>query len=362
MTVYFVSLIVSIALASLSSRARSKRCKVVLIACSALPFILVASFRDFDVGVDTWKNYGPTFEKAALFENMSDALAFLSSKYEHGFSALVFLLSRITGNPTILFFFCAVVTIGFTYAAIYRQSNNISISVVIFFFSGAFLLSMNGMRGYMAISIVLFALNFIREKRPIPYMVFIVLASSIHASVLVFLLVYPLYYLKLSGGVIFVITCGGILVVPFSDAITKFFLGFTAYSNYLVDTASHVDPLYTMLAINSLILLVYFSQYRRLKDDIEYMFYLKMQAISVIVCAFSFVIPFAFRAEQIVDYVQIIALPYFLHALKVSLKCSRRVVLAVSFCIVVVFVGYFLKAFVFDDSNQVSCYSSVLSI
>lgn len=360
MLIYFLGFLLSIIFTLLSIKTKNVKLQKILRIVAILPFLLISAFR-YNVGIDTWKNYGPAFDSIANYGEHFDTWEFLLIKYEVGFSLLMLLLANICKHSVILFTVCSIVTIGFTYISIYQQSKNTLFSIFLFFFSGAFLLSMNGMRNYMSLAIVLYAIKYIKDNKFWKYLFWIFLASLIHKTALLFLILYPLYKFKLSLKQIVILLVTSILSLPFIDKVIAFLLSRTSYIDYFIGDTGSVDPLYSMLLINSILLLLFLLNYKKCKEDKLYNLFLKMQVISVIVCLFSFKIPQTYRIEQIIDFIQILSIPYNFHCLKEKTKLNKQYYTLFLIGIIIIYCGYFTRSFIFTDSNQVRNYVSIFN-
>lgn len=360
MLTYCTAFVVSILLVFLSTVAKKKAHKIALMTVATLPFIIISTFRSWTVGIDTWKNYWPAFESVALYGERFNIPEYLSAKYSSGFSFLLFILAQICTHPAILFATCSIIITGLTYASIYQNSKSPVLSVFIFFFSGAFLLSLNGMRSYVAIAIVFYAFRFIKERSLAKYTLLIIVASMIHTSVAPFIILYPLYHLNIAPTKLLLCIFISILILPFIRPIAAFILNGTSYANYFKGNV-YIDPLFSMLFINTIILIAMLYMYLECRNDQEYNFYLKLQTISVIICIVSFCIPQTYRIEQLVDYWQIISIPYILYGLKAKLHIAPKISFIVLFFILTIYGANFLKSFVFHDDNQVRDYTSILN-
>ncbi len=279
-----------------------------------------------------------------------------------GFSILVIILAQLSENSVILFTVGSAIITFITFYVIYKTSKIKWLSICIFFLSGAFLLTMNGMRNYMAVAIGLLTLRFVEEKKPIKFLITVLIATSIHKSSLIFLLFYPLYYLKLDIRKILIILVGAIGVSFFISDILGFLLSWTSYNNYFVSDKMVVDPLYSMLIINTVLFLVFLFNYKNYsKTDLKYNFYLKLQLISVIICIFSFNLSQAYRLEQIFDFFQIITIPYNVFLLKNNPAVTKKIFITIISIILVMYSVYFVKAFVLSDANQVRDYTTIFN-
>ena len=362
MVIYIISLLISLIFCVLSTKTQKKHLKVLCCIASALPFFLVASLRSESVGIDSWHNYKPTFETVANDFNSANynIMEWLSYKYEPGFSIIVIVLASIFKSFTALFTFCSGFIVFFTFSAIYQQSKKPWLSILIYFLSGGFLLSMNGMRGFMGLSLAIYALKFIPQKNLLKYMLCITAGVLLHKSTIIFLLLYPLSKIKIKISWIVAVLIASIPLSFVIYRIAEILLGNTTYHNYFTATPNHfIDPLYSMLIINIILLLIFVINYKQHKNDEYYDLFLKMQVVSVIVCIFSFNIPLAFRVEHIVDYVHILSIPYNLYLLKKTYG-SKRIYSIIASSIIVIYSFYFTHVFVLSDDNQVRDYSSVI--
>lgn len=289
-------------------------------------------------------------------------LSFYCRNMKFGFSILVFILSKISESPTILFTIVSAITTFITFYVIYKYSKVKWMSICIFFLSGAFLLTMNPMRTYMALAISLLALKYIEEKKPFKFIITILIAASIHKSSILFLLFYPLYYLKLNIKQIIIIFVVAIGTSFFINDILGFLLSWTSYKNYFSTDKMVVDPLYTMLIINIVLFGIFLLNYKKYSgNDSKYNFYLKLQMLSVIICIFSFNLSQAYRLEQMMDFFQIITVPYNIFLLKNNPKISKKIFITITSLVIIIFSAYFTKAFVLSDANQVRDYKTIFN-
>ena len=171
-----------------------------------------------------------------------------------------------------------------------------------------------------------------------------------------------MYYLKLDIRKILIILVGAIGVSFFISDILGFLLSWTSYNNYFVSDKMVVDPLYSMLIINTVLFLVFLFNYKNYsKTDLKYNFYLKLQLISVIICIFSFNLSQAYRLEQIFDFFQIITIPYNVFLLKNNPAVTKKIFITIISIILVMYSVYFVKAFVLSDANQVRDYTTIFN-
>ena len=104
-------------------------------------------------------------------------------------------IMRLLFKDNYIPFFCgmAFVTIYFFLKAAYQRNESIVWNVYIYLSTCLFYISMNQIRQLMAISIVLYSIQFIEEKKLNKYVIHILVASGIHNSALIML---PFYFMN----------------------------------------------------------------------------------------------------------------------------------------------------------------------
>lgn len=165
-------------------------------------FILIAgllAFRHPSMGVDL--KYGQTTGYLGGFQIIGksgwDKVLHSDFKnYERGYVIFCKLLYYINDNQQTLLIACAVISVGAVSYLIYKYSKNLLLSYLIYLGLPVFLINYSGMRQTVAIAITMFSYTFIRNKKIIPFVLTVLLASTFHSSAIIFLAAYPVYYLK----------------------------------------------------------------------------------------------------------------------------------------------------------------------
>ena len=182
---------------------------------------LMVLLRSSMVGVDY-----PTYQ--AYFETVSqNPFSFLFSpnniyRFEPGFSLLTYLFSLVTKDAAIYMALIPVFIIIPRAITIYKQSCSIWFSVFVYISFGFFGYSMCTLRQELAISIMLFALPYLKDRKILPYMVIIVIAASFHKSLWLMVPVYFLAVIPLNWKSISFYAAGTLFVLIFSVPILGF--------------------------------------------------------------------------------------------------------------------------------------------
>lgn len=132
----------------------------------------------------------PIYMESFQKENFNWALI-LEGK-DIGFGILQMMLQSISKDPQILIFVTALITNLLIVKVLYQYSRVIELSLFVFIASGMFLVSMNGLRQFLAASIIFAASTFLFKRQWLLYFLSILLASTIHQSALILI---PIYFL-----------------------------------------------------------------------------------------------------------------------------------------------------------------------
>lgn len=196
---------------------------------------VVAGFRGISVGFDTI-NYSHMYTQ--IREGGYSVLPQLSVQFEWGFLILAYLLSRVFTSPAVLFLTCASVINGIFAYTFYKHSKDVALSTflfIIWFFPS----TMNTMRQYMALAIVLFAFRYIEKKEPLKYMLVVLLAMSVHttASIFLVLVIFTFKKIRIDIKTILISAVASVIALNFFDFILNtFFRYFSQYLRFMSST------------------------------------------------------------------------------------------------------------------------------
>jgi len=116
---------------------------------------------------------------------------------------------------------------------IQNQSENMVLSVFIFISGGFFAFSLSGMRQAIGVSIVLYSLKYINQRKMLKYFVFIFIASLFHSSALIFVVFYFFNKTKIKPFVVLIVM---MIIFFFSNQIRNIIFSISSklgiYSSY----------------------------------------------------------------------------------------------------------------------------------
>lgn len=118
---------------------------------------------------------------------------FTGAREEKGplFKILLILFKHFThGTYNDWFTFIALIQCVSIALFLYKYSINFTYSVYFFFTTSTFLWMVNGMRQFLAVAIILFFVDWLKERKTIPFLIVIIVAYFIHSSALFWIPVY----------------------------------------------------------------------------------------------------------------------------------------------------------------------------
>ena len=326
-----------------------------------LPMFLISALR-FNVGSDFLAVYWNGFQRVQAGIN--------TDNFEIGFQGLIKLLGKISSSPQILIIFTSFLFVFFTWNAIYDQSNDIIFSLLILFISRYYFISLNVIRQLIAMAIILYALKYLKEGKDIKYILFNLIAFTIHRSALiclVFLLIKKIDLTKLKYLLMFL----GLLILIYGlnqigvirNQITLLLINSSKYSTYVQEYnsggyyAGRNFVLYQIILNFLIFIMEWYASRENVKVDETYRIYLNIQALTLIICMIFNAVPLIERIYWYFGFIQILSIPY---TIKMYSKLLSRYVWSL---IIILFMGIFCvyDIFVMHD-HQAIPYVSMFSM
>ncbi|WP_338789105.1 EpsG family protein [Metabacillus sp. FJAT-53654] len=209
---------------SLGSNFVSPNKLFVFLAISSL--VLVSGLRN---------NIGDTYFYMHSYTESDFTWEYVVTNKDPGFGILQMLLQTISEDPQLLIFITALITnllIGIT---LYKYSRMIELSFYVYITAGIFTVSMNGIRQFLAASIIFIATKYILNGDFKKYSLIVILASTIHQSALILIPIYFIVRREAWTKVTFLLFALAIFIVmgfnQFSEMLFAS-LEDTQYSNY----------------------------------------------------------------------------------------------------------------------------------
>lgn len=219
-----------------------KRNKLALAFFFTLLTVLVM-LRHEDIGNDT-RNYVYYFERYAWM----DWQRLKRQDLELGYVYLNKIISLLSKDPRFFLAMSAILVSAMLYPTYNRLCVDASLTVMLFSITSLFVMMFSGIRQMLSIGIGFAAYKFTRSKKPIPFVLSVLLAMSAHTSAFMLIFMYPLYHAKITKKWLYVVVPVLAIIFVFNSQIfsvlTAFMARYTKYEGGITSTGA-----YTMLIL-----------------------------------------------------------------------------------------------------------------
>ncbi len=281
MLIYFVVAFISSFLIYKYSQSQKK----VFLILSFIPFFLVMALR-YGIGYDYLAIYTPIFKHIVSGVNVN---------WDIGMVILCKIIGIFSKDEFFFFFITSAITSIFFYKSIIENSDFPWMSLLIYVIGGMYIDSLNVVRQYVAISIFIYSLKYVRNKDFIKYLFLIIIASLFHNSA--FMLI-PAYWLlsskpSLKRNIILLLIM--ISLMPVANMLFLKLISITKYSYYIDSSYGSANPTYSELIISSILLIISILFSKQNKNNINYNIYSNMTFLFFCTSLLSFKILLAYR-------------------------------------------------------------------
>ncbi|MEC0264421.1 EpsG family protein [Paenibacillus anseongense] len=146
-------------------------------------FVVIAGLRN---------NIGDTFFYMYSYRLNNYTWEQVKAEKDIGFGILQMILQKITADPQLLIFITALVTNVLIVYVLYKYSKLFDLSIYLYITSGLYIVSMNGVRQFLASALVFAATKFLFEGSWKKYFLVVLFASLFHGSALILI---PIYFI-----------------------------------------------------------------------------------------------------------------------------------------------------------------------
>lgn len=213
---------------------------------------------------------------------------------ESGYRLLNNVLNIFFDDPQSIFIVSAVIICGCYFYLIYKESASPVYSILLFVLCKDYFIAMNGMRQYLATAIMILALPYIKEKKIIKSLIFLIIAFLFHKSIIIFVPLYILYIIEIpplvSG---FAIIATYFLSYAIRGFVFPILARFGFYNNYFTGTYANTTEnfswTYTLIFLCFFILLAY--EYKEVKQCNELKLLYSGIVLALFITSLSAVMP-----------------------------------------------------------------------
>ena len=299
------------------------------------------------VGADI-KNYLNFFRQASSL-SFKEIFTFYEEEY------LYYLLNKIiscfTKDKQILLSVIAIICV-IPVARLYSKSENAMLTIAIFLITSNFPMLFSGLRQAIAIAIVAISYKYIKEKKLLKFLLFVLVAFFFHKSALVALLLYPMYHANITKPKLFIFVPIIGFVFVFNKPIFDFMLQFLG--EYGESYSSKETGAYMMIVLFALFLLFSYIVPDESKMDKETIGLRNIMVLALTMQVFALASPVAMR----MNYYNIMLVPLLIP--KIINRChdkNKKTYQYIGLGLIAFFIlYYFYKAYTGEDMLQIYPY------
>lgn len=231
MVPYYVLLgVVSVLGFVLCELKKSRRRDLIYVCICTVLMLLMAGLRSGKVGVD-YGAYANYFIKVTR-EDFSYALSMSHGfPLEPGYRLLNYLISLITSNVYIFMAIISAVIIVPRMVFVYKYCKSTWLGVFVYVSFGFFGYAMCTLRQELGITVAMFAIPFLQNKKPLPFFLIVALSGMFHSSMWIFLPFYFIAWIPVNWKSLAVYVSGTVFVLIFSEVILNFITDYI-YTGY----------------------------------------------------------------------------------------------------------------------------------
>ena len=224
--------------------------KIIFLVLTFCILFILSAFRSANIGNDTYE-YLQMYNKFGQALNIFE----IDTDIEMGFVIINKILYSINPSSIFLLIVTSALILSVMLIFIYKNSNMVWLSVFLFINFRIYYFTLSGIRQSIALAIVLVSYKFLTEKKAIPFVITVLLASTFHMSAILFLIVYPISNIKYTKRVLAQYMVIGIFLLSlFNVFITLVFRFFPKYRVYL--TSSYFESIKIASIVEFLIIFI----------------------------------------------------------------------------------------------------------
>ena len=350
---YILMLIFSISMICLADKfEKNKKIKILLYTLSGMSFFIVSAIR-YDVGTDYFYRYAPDYI------SMGKGIDVVN--LEIGYKLIVKICLLITKDYAIIFAVTSAIIIGLTFYTIFKESPYPALSIAIYFLTGFFFHSLNLMRQYLAISVILFSYKFLVDKKYMLFGISIMIASLLHSISLIMIIAFVLckwevFDLKRTIIMaIFLLICGKYIW----PHIINLIVNHTRFASYIGSQFDKTQLRIWDIVVNAILYILIFYMYKHTKQKgRKEKFFLNMQACSLFFMILASTMYLLFRFSFYFGIFNIISIPYFLKNSDLKMK-NKIIVLTI---LMIALTGNIIKTNVKGNCDEVKPYKTIFTV
>lgn len=227
-------------------------------------------------------------------------------------------------NVDWVFIISAFITVFIVYNVICKRVNNIVLGIFLYIGTRMYLYSFTQVRQYIAIAIFLYASKYIVEKKMYRYFFWIIIASLIHKTAILYIPVYFVRNIKLSRRKYMIVAVIAVFCAPIISILYNY-VGNYLYGWYISNEIGLGNSSIVMGVINLFVIILSILFYNNVNTNIENRILLNIQLIAWIIFATTQSLNESYRIVALFMYISILLIPKIYESIKN--KNNKKVVM-----------------------------------
>lgn len=312
MIVYIVMIIISCFFCYKALECKEEKNKKIFQILSSLPFIIISAIR-YNVGTDYLLRYKPGFETILRGKEVFN--------YELGFSLLNKLCLLFTEHYQSIFIVTSILINAFIFYAIYKKSDKPLLSILVYFVGAYYFESMNGVRQFLAMAILMIAFLYSEKGKLLPIILCGIMAYYIHnISLILFAAILFLTLLVKQKKEIMIFSYWYIIIaffviLFFQEPILNclyFVMKFTRFKSYINGKYDYGDFQIIPIIVNIASYIYLYTEYQKSKQKkLDKKILLNLQFVGVLLLLLTGINTLFLRISYMFTIFQVISVPYF---------------------------------------------------
>lgn len=200
--------------------------------------------------------------------NESTYSQFLRFDLEFLYKVLNILIGKICIDDRLFIYILSFLTLIGPMYIIKKYSKNYLISILLYISIGSFYMNFFIIRQALAISLLMFSVKYIEEKKLMKFIFLVFIASLFHNTALIFLPLYVLSKMKIDNKNLIVCLLFLMIIILLKDVITTFLMNFSSdYTSYVNSEFDVKNTGINRLIMFSIMIIFCRLFYKNYKDD-----------------------------------------------------------------------------------------------
>lgn len=284
-----------------------------LLFLSMSPFIILSGVR-YDVGVDYFYTYTKIYDYVA--QGLTYAQVDALWNCEPGFWLLNKIIVIMGGGYVWLFTITSAIIIVLFWVAFYQQSDNLCLSILVFFCAETYFISLAYVRQFIALAVIFYGLKYIGKtdvKSLFKFMACVLIAVTFHKSSIIMLPLIIAPYVKLHPAFL----ASSVAVVSvFKDKLETLLitlLKHTSYANYIGSVYQSSSRFYLTRPVAYIVVFILACFiYTKCRNDRKYHRMLNVTALLILITVNFDIMPQLDRVTWYFEAIIILFVPYIL--------------------------------------------------